>query len=488
MAEGSVFKRCSCRDDNNRKLGPQCPKLRRPGGSWHPAHGYWAYQLELPVHPLGPRRQLRRGGFATRDGAAAERDHALALLGLAGDDRTVTVAIADLLRAVRPGRPLPNRDTVARRVHAGIPASTETTIGEYLWRWLDSRTKPESTTLLAYESHIRVHLDPHLGHIPLHQLRPGHIQAMFAAITDRNTAITAARASGDPAARAAARGQRVVGGTSMHRIRATLRKALNDAVRVHRLIEFNPAVGVELPSGTRPKPKVWTAAAVTEWQTTGRRPSPVMVWTPAQAGQFLDYAEGHDIVLYAMFLLILHRGLRRGEAVGLRNPDVDLDTGTLNIAEQVTTLGYQAIRKHVKSDAGDRTITTDVHVTDVLRTYLAMRDRWQQVGGPDWPHAIEFFVKPDGHPWHPDLVSERFEKLVAAAGLPPIRLHDLRHCAATYAKASGLDMKDIQDLLGHSSISLTADTYTSVVHELETERDKADTAEALIPRTPRRAA
>jgi integrase len=96
-------------------------------------------------------------------------------------------------------------------------------------------------------------------------------------------------------------------------------------------------------------------------------------------------------------------------------------------------------------------------------------------------------VRPNGQAWHPDLVSERFDKLITHAALPPIRLHDLRHCAATYLKATGADLKDIQETLGHSSITITADTYTSVIHELDTERAKANAAAALIPRTKRRA-
>jgi integrase len=81
-----------------------------------------------------------------------------------------------------------------------------------------------------------------------------------------------------------------------------------------------------------------------------------MVWTPAQAGAFLDYAQAHDIMLYAMFALILHRGLRRGEACGLREHDVDLDAGHASIIEQITTVGYMAIARPVKSDAGDRVV------------------------------------------------------------------------------------------------------------------------------------
>jgi integrase len=208
-----------------------------------------------------------------------------------------------------------------------------------------------------------------------------------------------------------------------------------------------------------------------------------MVWTPAQAGAFLDYAEAHDIVLYPLFVLILHRGLRRGEAVGLRDADVDLDTGTVVISQQITTVGWTPIVKKVKSDAGDRTIVLDAATQTALRAYRARRARWQLVSGPGWPTTGLFFVQPHGHPYHPETVSNRFEDLVASAGLPPIRLHDLRHCAATYLKASGADMKDIQETLGHSSITITGDTYTSVIHELDAERAKADAAAALIPRT-----
>jgi len=182
-----------------------------------------------------------------------------------------------------------------------------------------------------------------------------HVEAMFTAIADRTTAIQIARQSDDPRIRATVTGARTTGPATMHRIRATLRKALNDAIRT-RLIEFNPAAHVELPPGTRPKARVWTANAVHRWRETGQCPSPVMVWTPQQAGQFLDYAEDHDIVLYPLFVLILHRGLRRGEAVGLPDHAVDLDNALVAITRQLTTVGYQPIVKDVKTSAGDRVV------------------------------------------------------------------------------------------------------------------------------------
>jgi integrase len=84
---------------------------------------------------------------------------------------------------------------------------------------------------------------------------------------------------------------------------------------------------------------------------------------------------------------------------------------------------------------------------------------------------------------HPADVTDHFHALATQAGLPPIRLHDLRHGAATLTLAAGADMKIVSHLLRHSSITITADTYTSVIHELETERAKANAAAALIPRT-----
>ncbi|MEU4626656.1 tyrosine-type recombinase/integrase [Actinoplanes sp. NPDC023801] len=486
MAEGSVFKHCSCKSADGRRLGSRCPKLRRPSGAWHPTHGRWAYQLELPTTTDGRRRTLRRYTFDTRDIAAKERDDALNLLGLAAGNKDLAIEIGDLLHQLKPTEPLPDRNMIARRVKAGIPATTAVLLGDYLTEWLTGRSI-EASTKRSYDGHIRNHLEPHLGHIPIEKLRVGHIKAMFNAIADRNIAIEAARGSDDPDIRASVRRQRTTGAATMHRIRGTLRKALNDAIRTHRLIEFNPAAHVELPSGKRPKARVWTTAAVKYWQATGKRPSPVMVWTPQQAGQFLDYAEDHDIVLYPLYALMLYRGLRRGEAIGLRDLDLDLDVGAAVISQQITTVGYRPVTKKVKTDAGDRTITLDQVTVAITRSHLARRATWQLVSGPAWPRTGLIFVQPDGTAWHPDTVTKRFDDLIEKAGLPPIRLHDLRHCAATFLKASGADLQDIKEMLGHSTITITSDTYTSVIQELETERAKAEASAALVPRTQRRA-
>lgn len=480
MSRGSPFKSCSCRDGNKNKIGTACPRLRRACGAWSATHGTWAYRIELPKQPDGKRWQLRRFGFATREAALVDRGRAQSLLELAGDDATVGIDIGRMLKDTKSGRPFPDRDSVARRVRAGLVASAAMTLGDYLWQWHASRRKIQPTTLVTYETHIRVHLIPHLGHIPIDRLRVGHLQSMFDSISDRNLQVDLARCSDDVQVRASVRGARRTSPATMQRIRATLRKALNDAIRTHRLIEFNPAAYVELPSVQAPRPRVWTSAATQQWKKTGRRPSSVMVWTPEQAGAFLDHVEDHDVFVYPIVTLILHRGLRRGEALGLRESDVDLTGRTVTINQQLTTLGYRPVIKIVKTYAGDRIIALDASTTTALRIYQERRERRQADAA--WPKTGLFFVRPDGRQWHPEQFSDRFERLVAASGLPPIRLHDLRHCAATFLKASGSDLKDIQEVLGLSSITVAANTYTSVVHELESERAKAEAAAALVPR------
>lgn len=477
MADGSVTKRCTC-VENGKRLGARCPKLRR-GTGWNPHHGTWGYQLELPPSEDGRRRQLRRSGFDTREEAVAERDDARALLDLAGYDLFLARQVAEWLKSCKPGEPLPDRDMIARRIRAGVPVDLRTTVAEYLTQWLAERDIAPATRR-SYRDHITNHLIPHLGGLLLKDLKTAHVQAMFIAIAARNNEIEQARASGDPAVRDTVKGVRPMGAASQQRLRATLRKALNDAISRHKLIEFNPAIPVELDSGASPKARLWTEAAVNRWRKTGVKPSKVMVWTPTQAGAFLDYVEAHDKVMYPFYALIMHRGLRRGEACGLYEHDVDLDAAMISVYEQTTSVGYQIERKSPKSEAGRRDSPLAKDTVAILTDYQQRKQVWRKICGTDWPNSPSFFVRPDGTPWHPEYATKRFDTLVKASGLPPVRLHDLRHCAATFMLAAGATLKEIQETLGHASYSITADIYTSVLGELQ--RSTADATAALIPR------
>ncbi|GGJ90159.1 site-specific integrase [Pilimelia anulata] len=484
----SIAKRCTCRDANGKSIGATCPKLHRGSDkNWSPHHGTWTVQVELPPTAAGTRRQFRRSGYSLREEAVAARDAVRELLGLAGDDPDTKRAVGDLLQGLKQREPLPDRDTVARRIRAGVAVHAEATTGDYLVEWLTSRRRKLSPkTYRNYDDHIRLYFTPAIGELPLQKLRTHHLISIFDAIDDRNAEILEARESADPKVRASIKGQRIVGPASQQRIKATIRKALNDAIRIHRLLEYNPAVNVELTSGASPKPRLWTKAAVAKWERTGVRPSPVMVWTAEHFGTFLDYAEAAYPDLAPVYEVMGHRGLRRGEACGLPDDNVDLVHGQLGVEQQITSVGYVPITKTVKTRAGARQVALGDDTTCSLRRYKTRRSQRQLAAGAKWVMSGLFFVRPDGSAWHPEQLSRIFYKIVAAAGLPPVRLHDLRHLAATLMLATGATLKEIQETLGHANYRITADLYTSVLEELQ--KETANKVTKLVPRSRPKAA
>ncbi|MEU8152153.1 tyrosine-type recombinase/integrase [Micromonospora sp. NPDC048986] len=485
MPDGSIFKRCGCRHpDTGKPLGNDCPKLRRPNRAWSSEHGHWTYQLELPPTPDGARRQLRRSGLPSRRAAADELDHARDLLALAKGDRRRRTEIGDLLQnAARTKRPLPEVDRIRQRLRGDGPLADAPTVADYLTGWL-THLSVDDNTLHGYESIVRVHLIPHLGEVPLDKLRTSHVRAMLAAIERRNDDIRAAKISPDPAVRRSVAGVRPTGPTTRQRIRACLRKAINDALADELIVGSNPAALVKTP-GDRPQPIVWEDERVQRWKDTGKVPGPVMVWTDNQVVDFLDHAAQHAPDLHPMWHYMAYRGPRRGEACGLRDSEVRLHRRETTINNQIATHGYTAVQKPPKSRAGNRDVALDADTVKVLTAYRAHRAQWQLAAGPAWPDTGLFFVRPDGQPWHPSAVTQRFRRLVRKAGLPPTRLHDLRHSAATIALDAGIDIKVVSEQLGHSTTTLTRDTYQSVTRRMH--QDAADAVAKKINQKRRKA-
>jgi integrase len=460
--------------------------------------------LELPAHADGRRRNpLRRSGFSSQEEVEAELEHARALLAL-DEDPHVRRKVADLmLSTLKDARALPPVEEVRRKVRTRQDLNPTVTVTEWLGEFLRRKRKIDVTTRRSYEAHIRLYFTPYLGHIRLDRLRVSDIAGMFDAIEEFNDVITTARASGDPAQRAAVRYRRPVGPATMHRIRATLRHALNIAIKQDRLIDFNPAAVVELPDAERPKALVWTDERVADWNrelhqrlaaeqqrrgarlsragtinvyVSTSRPSPVMVWTPAHTSAFLARAAVHR--LFALYRLIALRGLRRGEAVGLRWKDVDLNAGTAGVHWQITQLGWEPVQGRPKTEASDRTIALDADTITALRAHRKRQAAERLAAGQAWTESGFVFTDQIGRPLHPQQVSDQFYLLAFEAGLPPVRLHDLRHGAASLMLAAGVDLKIVQETLGHVSSTFTRDTYTSVYPEVA--RAAAESTAALI--------
>ena len=166
-----------------------------------------------------------------------------------------------------------------------------------------------------------------------------------------------------------------------------------------------------------------------------------MVWTDQIVADFLDYAAEHTPDLHPLLHFLAYRGPRRGEACGLLDSEVRLDQAEVSIVNQIAAHGRNTYYKKPKSESGNRDVILDADTVAVFTRYKAQRARWQLAAGPTWPDTGLFFVRRDGTAWHPDSVSARFRRLIHKGGFPPVRLHDLRHSAATIALQAGVDIK-----------------------------------------------
>ncbi|MFE9937358.1 site-specific integrase [Streptomyces hirsutus] len=502
---GSIYRRCECRGEDGKLLGTSCPKLKRKN------HGTVAVRQELPPDAEGKRRTWRRTGYGSVAEAQGDLSRLQAILDLPGDDPAEQQRVGDLLVDIARRRAdIPQASEVQRRLGVGVPLDGQTTMADWLDRWMAGK-KTRSTTTAGYRSHIKVHLRPRIGHYRLDRLNVGHVQEMFDAIADESDTIRAENTArreqearskwskpGRPPAkereRLAVERERLAamkpyrkanGPATRHAIRRTLRTALNAAI-AQQLITFNAAKHVELGSSARPKGLLWTAERVARWRESGVAPSPVMVWSPEQLGAFLDAAEDHW--LYAFFHLVAHHGLRRGEGVGADWSHVHLDTDPprIDVLTEIVVDGWTPIETAPKTDSSMASVVLDRETVTVLREHRTRQDAKRAArmkAGKSWADTGKVFTTDDGSWLHPDVVSKEFKRIVAAAGLPPLNLRDLRHGAAALVKAGGGDIDDASKKLRHSTIVLTADTYMALFQEYE--QDLTERAAAAVPRARR---
>lgn len=457
--KGSVFKRCGCTevgdDGKRRQLGRKCPKLKRPDGAWNPRHGTWSFATVVSGMG-GTRKQMLRGGFATSNDAQDAMDK------------------------------------VKEKAGRGVVVNDRITLGEYLDGWIKGKTDIKPKTKALYSGHIDRYWSKHIGHVRMTELRVAHLNLVFDAIRERNDLISSGRLLR----------KRPVGPASMQRIRATLRVALSDAMREEeRLIQVNVATLVKLPSGKSPKPMVWTVEREARWRadmaglvesgkSTKRArdlvppPCAVMVWRPDQLGTVLDHVQDHR--LYALRYVLSHRGPRRGEACGLEWPDLTLRAKrpTATIERQRISVDGVIMEDTPKSDAGGRVIALGTGGVGVLKAHRVAQKKEKLAWGEAWTDSGKVFTREDGEPLDPNWVSDEFERLCIEADVCPSRLHDLRHGAASLMLAAKVDMKVVQETLGHANITTTSNTYTSVYPEVAA----AEATSAMVPRRARREA
>jgi integrase len=201
----------------------------------------------------------------------------------------------------------------------------------------------------------------------------------------------------------------------------------------------NPALYVELPP-ENPK-----------------RPTP---WTATQCSTFI--AAIQDDRLAPLYHLLITTGMRRGEAIGLRWSDVDLDRDLLVISQQITPVRGRSEIGAPKTRKGARLVPLDPATVAVLRAHREAQARELTGLGLAWREDGLVFTREDATAVMPDFVSKHFIALTRKAGLPRIRLHDLRHSHASMALEAGIDVKVVSERLGHSNTAITSDIYTHV--------------------------
>lgn len=222
-------------------------------------------------------------------------------------------------------------------------------------------------------------------------------------------------------------------------IHTTLHKALKDAV-ADGLVPRNVTEGIKAP---RPKKKEVNALSAD------------------QACAFLSTARGDRFE--ALYVVAVHCGLREGELLGLRWEDVDLDGGTLAVRRTLSETKIGHVFEIPKNGKG-RNVRLTGGAVEALKRHRATQNEYRIRVGSLWQDQGLVFPSHKGTTMYAkNLTARSFKPLLQRAGLPNIRLHDLRHTCATLLLAKGVHPKFVQELLGHATISITLDTYSPVL-------------------------
>lgn len=305
------------------------------------------------------------------------------------------------------------------------------TVEQYLERWLSDYASlhVSGRTLERYQGIIRAHLIPGLGKRPLSKLQPLDIQKHYA------ESLRDGRKDGKGGLSAQ---------TVLHHHRV-LHEALEQAVK-WQLLARNPADAVEPPRPRRQE---------------------MQVLDEAQAAMLLKATR--ESPLYIPILLALTTGMRRGEILGLRWKDVDLNRGVLAVRRAAEVSGRKVSYKEPKTARSRRVVTLLGLTVDELRRHKREQAENKLFYGPAYEDHGLVCCHDDGRPFHPDRVSYNFAALIRRLDLPRIRFHDLRHTHATLLLAQGVHPKVVSERLGHSTIGLTMDTYSHVLPVLQEE-------------------
>jgi integrase len=187
-------------------------------------------------------------------------------------------------------------------------------------------------------------------------------------------------------------------------------------------------------------------------------------FTPSQVRVLLEAIKGNR--LEALYSVALAIGLRQGEALGLRWEDVDFQAGLIHARYELQRFEGKFHLVELKSRRSHRTLAMPPYIADKLREHGAMQREEHLLLGPEWHDNDLVFTSQTGRPLDGKNVTRAFQRLLRRAGLPKRRFYDLRHSCATLLLVQGVPARVVMEILGHSQIGLTMNTYTHVLPEL----------------------
>jgi integrase len=415
---GSVYKRCTCRDANGKKL-KGCRK----------AHGSWTFHVEIQVDPAtGKRKQITKGGFRTRSDAEEE------------------------MAAV-----------IARLNEGSWTDDKRTTVGEWLDRWLSEVAMQGKSpkTLANYRGHVRDVWKPRIGDIRLRDLRRTHIEdALLSLVQPVDTSKHVGMAGRRVAKRS---------GVTIDGYRRTIRAALSAALR-RGLILTNPATGRidAIPPKEERDLSIWEPEQTAKFlaHVAGDRLSALY--------ELAAYAGLRRAELCGLRWSDLDPGFA---GLKVRQTIVEVASKDIPGEERFCRLCRDEhvgmMFKGPKSKAGRRWIPLAEPAREALRQHhKAQAEERADFGKHYRDHGLVFCM-PDGNPLRPGEVTSAFTDHVAACGLPQIRLHDTRHGACSLLIAGGVPIEVVQMILGHSSPAVTRQVYAHLMRGLTAEQVEA---------------
>ena len=299
------------------------------------------------------------------------------------------------------------------------------TVGQWMDEWFEAyaKVKVRPSSHQTYKGYIENHIKPNIGDIPIEKLTSLQLQKFYRLLLTEGR-VPRIESEKQPKGLSA---------KTVRNINQVISSAMDMAVR-HKLILSNPTEGCELPKVEHREMKTLPAE---------------------QLGAFLREAKESGV--YELYYLDLATGLRRGELLGLKWEDVDLQNGIIHVRRQVARVDGEVKELPLKTKNSYRNISISQDAVAMLTEMEAHRS------------SDYVFPSSTGGPISPDSVNNMLHRVLKRAGLPSIRFHDLRHTFATLALQNGVDIKTVSGMLGHFSAGFTLDTYAHVTTSAQKE-------------------